>query len=192
LAHTDLETAKAEARKQAMAQRAALNSSERAEAAKAAAEHFFQKVDLTEGQLVAAYWPIRDEIDAKPLLTRLMDSGQPVCLPVVMGRDEPLIFRLWEQDTPLYEAGFGTLVPAESAPVVTPEFMIIPLLGFDKTGTRLGYGRGHYDRTIATMEKKPVLVGYAFSAQELETIPREPHDVPLDYLITETGVRLFY
>lgn len=192
MAHTDLETAKAEARKQAMAQRAALNSSERAEAAKAAAEHFFQKVDLTENQMVAAYWPIRDEIDAKPLLTRLMDSGQPVCLPVVMGEGKPLVFRQWEADAPLYEAGFGTLVPAETAPVVTPDLMIIPLLGFDKTGTRLGYGRGYYDRSIAAMKEKPVLVGYAFSAQELDAIPREPHDVPLDYLITEAGVRLFY
>jgi 5-formyltetrahydrofolate cyclo-ligase len=99
---------------------------------------------------------------------------------------------MWEAGAPLYDAGFGTLAPAESAPVAVPELIIIPLLGFDKTGTRLGYGRGYYDRTLAAMDKKPTLVGYAFAAQELDEIPRAAHDVPLDYLVTEAGVRLFY
>ncbi len=69
--------------------------------------------------------------------------------------------------------------------------LVIPLLGFDKYGTRLGYGGGHYDRTIAMLDKKPLVIGYAFAAQELDEIPRAEHDVPLDMLVTESGVRMF-
>jgi 5-formyltetrahydrofolate cyclo-ligase len=108
-----------------------------------------------------------------------------------MGDAMPLQFRHWREGEPLYPGGFGTLVPDELASVLQPDLVIIPLLGFDKTGTRLGFGKGYYDRTIAVMDKRPTLVGYAFAAQELDSIPREPHDVPLDYLVTEAGVRQF-
>lgn len=187
----ELEEEKARLREQAFRQRAQVPQADRPGAAKAAADAFFNAVDLEPGQVVAAYWPIRDEIDSKPLLTRLMDSGQPVCLPVVTGDESALEMRLWEQGQPLYEAGFGTLAPLESAPLAVPNIVIIPLLAFDKTGTRLGYGKGYYDRTLAAMEDKPLVVGYAFAAQELDFIPRESHDVPLDLLITENGVTRF-
>ncbi len=186
-----IEEAKAALREQARQQRAALGSALRSEAVTQAAEHFFADVEIGEGQIVAAYWPIRDEIDCKPVLARLMDSFQPVCLPVITGDDTPLQFRRWALGAALYEAGFGTLAPPDDAPVVEPDVIIIPLLGFDRAGTRLGYGKGHYDRTIAVMHKKPVLIGYAFAAQELDSIPADDHDVPLDYLVTETGVTRF-
>jgi 5-formyltetrahydrofolate cyclo-ligase len=117
-----------------------------------------------------------------------MDSLQPVCLPVVVGDEQPLELRLWEQGTPLYEAGFGTLAPSELAPRVEPDVIIMPLLGFDRRGTRLGYGGGYYDRTLERLSKRPRLVGLAFAAQQLATVPREPHDVPLDIVVTEEGV----
>ena len=120
-----------------------------------------------------------------------MDAGQPVCLPVVLGDEQPLELRLWEQGAPLYEAGFGTLAPADSAPRVEPDVILMPLLGFDRHGTRLGYGGGYYDRTLAPLSKRPRLVGFAFAAQELDLIPREAHDVPLDAIVTEAGVRHF-
>lgn len=186
-----IEEAKAGLREQARLQRAALGSALRSEAVELAANHFFANVELGKDQIVAAYWPIRDEIDCKPVLVRLMDSFQPVCLPVIMGDDVPLQFRRWELGAALYEAGFGTLAPADDAPRVEPDVIIIPLLGFDRAGTRLGYGKGHYDRTIAALHKKPTLIGYAFSGQELDSIPADDHDVPLDYLVTETGVTRF-
>ena len=99
--------------------------------------------------------------------------------------------RLWEQGTPLYPSGFGTLAPSEIAPRVEPDVVVMPLLGFDKRGTRLGYGGGYYDRTLARMKKKPKLIGYAFAAQELPEIPRQPHDLPLDAVATERGIRWF-
>jgi len=99
--------------------------------------------------------------------------------------------RLWEQGTPLYEAGFGTLAPSELAPQVEPDVILMPLLGFDARGTRRGYGGGYYDRTLEKLSKRPRLVGVAFAAQELDHIPREAHDVPLDVIVTEQGARTF-
>ena len=191
---TDLEIdlAKENLRDVARTQRAALGSAARAAHAKTAAQFFADEIAIPADVAVAAYWPIRDEIDSKPVLIYLMDIlRQIVALPVVVGDEQPLVFRQWESDAPLFEAGFGALAPGETSPVVVPDLIIIPLLAFDKHGTRLGYGRGYYDRTIAQMAKKPITVGYAFSAQELDEIPRGAYDQPLDYLVTENGVRRF-
>jgi 5-formyltetrahydrofolate cyclo-ligase len=187
----DIEEAKAALRSRARAQRTAIPAAARATAATAATSHFLDRIPLAPTDVVAAYWPIREELDCRPLLTRLMDALQPVCLPVVLGEGEPLDMRLWEQGTALYPSGFGTLAPAETAPRVEPDVVLVPLLGFDKAGTRLGYGGGYYDRTFARMRKPTRLVGFAFAAQELPAIPRAPHDRPLDAVVTETGVRHF-
>jgi len=186
-----IEEAKAALRIQARAARASLDHEERAEAAKAAARHFFDGIALQASDVVAAYWRIRDELDCQPILVKLMDSNQTVVLPVVLGPEQPLDLRVWEQGASLYESGFGTLAPSELAPKAEPDIVIMPLLGFDDRGTRLGYGGGYYDRTLASMTKKPKLVGLAFAAQELDRIPREKHDVPLDAIVTEAGVRYF-
>ena len=186
-----IEEAKAALRIRARAARASLDHEERAEAARAAARHFFDGIALSASDVVAAYWRIRDELDCQPILVKLMDSNQTVVLPVVLGPEQPLDLRVWEQGASLYESGFGTLAPSELAPKAEPDIVIMPLLGFDGRGTRLGYGGGYYDRTLAAMTKKPRLVGLAFAAQELDRIPREPHDVPLDAVITEAGVRHF-
>jgi 5-formyltetrahydrofolate cyclo-ligase len=186
-----IEEAKAQLRSRAHALRAALAQDEREEASRAAAEHFFSGVVLDPGAVVAAYWPIRDEVDCQPILIRLMDSLQPVCLPVVLGDSEPLQLRLWEQGTPLYPAGYGTLAPDEQSPLVEPDVILMPLLAIDRRGTRLGYGGGYYDRTLAQMGKQARLVGLAFAAQEIDEIPREVHDIPLDAVVTENGVVTF-
>lgn len=186
-----IEQTKAAMRNKAHAQRAAVFPGIRAEASKAAAAHFFQGVTLGAGEMVAAYWPIRDELDVKPVLTRLMDEGQPVCLPVVVGDGQPLELRRWEQGAALYPSGFGTLAPDELAAVVEPDVILMPLLGFDRYGTRLGYGGGYYDRTLGRISKRPRLIGFAFAHQEFDRIPREQHDVPLDAVVTENGVTRF-
>ena len=187
----NIEEAKAGLRATAHKKRAAIYSNLRTDAAKAAAEHFWAGVTFAPGEVVAVYWPIRDELDCKPVLTRLVDAGQPVCLPVVLGDGLPLELRLWEEGTPLFPSGFGTLAPAETAPVVEPDTIVMPLLGFDKHGTRLGYGGGYYDRTLAMLSKTPRLIGYAFANQELDHVPRDSHDVPLDAVVTEAGYRSF-
>ncbi|MEO6394958.1 MAG: 5-formyltetrahydrofolate cyclo-ligase [Devosia sp.] len=191
MADPRIEDEKAALRIKAQAARAAILNSTRAGAAKAAADHFFSGIVLAPGEIVSGYWRIKDEMDCQPILIRLMDTLQPVCLPVVIGDDEPLELRLWEQGASLYEAGFGTLAPAELAPQVEPDLIVMPLLGFDARGTRLGYGGGYYDRTLARLSKKPRLVGLAFAAQEIAEIPRDAHDIPLDAIVTEKGVRHF-
>ncbi|MCW5723233.1 MAG: 5-formyltetrahydrofolate cyclo-ligase [Devosia sp.] len=178
-------------RRQAHAVRAALSPQSRAEGAQAVAAHFFENIAFGPEDVIAGYWRIRDELDCQPILIRLMDGGQKVVLPVVAGPDAPLDLRLWEADAPLYEAGFGTLAPSDLAPRAAPDLILVPLLGFDARGTRLGYGGGYYDRTIAALAKKPLLVGLAFAAQEVPEVPRETHDVPLDAVVTEEGVRFF-
>jgi 5-formyltetrahydrofolate cyclo-ligase len=186
-----IEQTKAALRLRGHAARAALDHEERAEAARAVAGHFFEHIALDPGQVVAAYWRIRDELDCEPILVRLIDSNQTVVLPVVLGPEQPLELRVWEPGAALYEAGFGTLAPSDLAPRAEPDLILMPLLGFDKAGTRLGYGGGYYDRTLATMKKKPKLVGLAFAAQEFDHIPRDGHDVPLDAIVTEAGMRQF-
>jgi 5-formyltetrahydrofolate cyclo-ligase len=191
MAEEQIEAVKAALRIRARTQRANFLKSAHPESAAAAARHFFSAVALEPGIVVAAYWPIRDELDCRPVLTQLMDSGQPVCLPVVLGDEQPLELRLWEQGAPLYPSGFGTLAPPDDAPLAVPDVILMPLLGYDRAGTRLGYGGGYYDRTLASMPNLPKLVGFAFAAQELDFIPREAHDVPLDIVITEQGVLQF-
>lgn len=191
MAEDDIEEEKRALRVRALSQRAAFLTSRAADVASAAAAHFFAAVSLAPREVVALYWPIRDELDCRPVLARLMDDGQPVCLPVVVGDEQPLELRLWEPGVPLYPAGFGTLAPPDDAPRVEPDVVIMPLLGFDDRGTRLGYGGGYYDRTLSALDKQPRLIGYAFAAQELDHIPRAPHDVPLDLVVTEEGVRQF-
>lgn len=176
---------------QALAQRSAMGIDQREAACAEAARHFFANIALRPTEIVAAYWPIRDEVDCRPVLTRLMDGEQPVCLPVVKGGEGVLSMHVWEPGTPLYPSGFGTLAPLETTPQVEPDLVLVPLLGFDAKGTRLGYGKGYYDRTLARLSKRPRLIGFGFSAQELGLIPRAAHDVPLDGVVTESGFRRF-
>src|SRR5215217_1379966 len=183
-----IEGVKSGLRKQALARRAALDDDFRAEAARSVSFHFFDKIAFSPEDGIAGYWSIRDELDCQPILVKLVDGGQTVILPVVTGANEPLEMRVWSLDTPLYEAGFGTLAPSDLAPRLDPDVILVPLLGFDAAGTRLGYGGGYYDRTLAVMQKRPMLIGLAFAAQRFDHIPRAEHDVPLDAVVTEEGV----
>lgn len=186
-----IDQAKVALRRDAHAARAALSAAYRAEAAERLAEIALAGLALSSHRTVAGYWPIRDELDCRPLLRKLRASGLGVALPVVRGREEPLDFRLWTAEVALVPAGFGTLAPPLDAPAAVPDLVLLPLLGFDDSGTRLGYGGGFYDRTLAALPVRPRLVGLAFAAQHLAAIPRDQHDIPLDAVVTEDGVRMF-
>ncbi|MFN4102692.1 MAG: 5-formyltetrahydrofolate cyclo-ligase, partial [Pararhodobacter sp.] len=124
------------------------------------------------GAVLAGYWPMRDEAD--PRVGMAAHAG-PLCLPVVTGKGQPLLFRRWQGE--VLEAGsWGTSHPPDSAPVLTPSVLIVPLAGFDRQGNRLGYGGGFYDRTLQMLrETGPVhAIGLAFACQELPAIPSEP------------------
>lgn len=186
-----IDAAKAALRRRAHAARGALSDGERAEAAMAVARHFHDQIALEPPAVVAGYWRIRDELDCGPILRHLQARRQMVVLPVVMGPEAPLEWRVWQPDAVLVDGGFGTSAPPDDAPRAEPDVILLPLVGFDAKGTRLGYGGGYYDRTVAGLARKPRLIGLAFAAQELDDIPRGVHDVPLDAVITEAGVRHF-
>ncbi|WP_346911659.1 5-formyltetrahydrofolate cyclo-ligase [uncultured Roseibium sp.] len=185
-----LAAAKDVLRKQALARRAAMDPTQRIEASLALVDAV-DSLPVPEGAVVSGFWPIRDEIDPRPLLDRLRASGHRLCLPVV---SEPhLIFRELTRETVLVPAGFGTTVPDAASPELRPDVLLMPLAAFDRAGNRIGYGKGHYDTAIAALEKNgPVIcIGLAFQTQEVDHVPAEPHDKPLDGILTENGYRSF-
>lgn len=141
---------------------------------------------LPDGAMVAGYLPMGDEIDVLPTLAALRASGHGIAMPVVVARSEPLQFRQWRPDDPLTDGPLGTKHPCESAPVVVPDVLIVPLLGYDRRGYRLGYGGGFYDRTIATLRSagEIIAVGVGFAGQEVAQIPRGPQDEAMDWIVT--------
>lgn len=142
------------------------------------------------GTIVAAYWPLRGEADPRPLARALQAAGASLALPVVEG--QTMRFRAWGGgDHDLAPAGFGTFGPGPSAPWVEPTLLLMPLLGFDAAGQRLGWGQGYYDRYLAARaaaNTRPFGCGIAFACQQVAAIPSEPHDVRLDAVLTEQGL----
>jgi 5-formyltetrahydrofolate cyclo-ligase len=151
-------------------------------------------IDLLEGHfpelrggLIGFYWPIRGEIGLHALIRRLVEQGAGVALPAVVQKGAPLEFRAWRPGARL-ERGFWNIpVPAERR-LVRPTVLLVPLVGFDAQGYRLGYGGGYYDRTLAAMAPRPRAIGIGYELGRLETIHPQPHDIPMDAIVTEAGV----
>jgi 5-formyltetrahydrofolate cyclo-ligase len=139
---------------------------------------------------IAGYWPIRTEIDIRPLLSALAENGRDTVLPVMAGRGESLIFRRWRPGTALDAGRFGTAHPPAAASAIEPDVLLVPLLAFDRRHRRLGYGAGFYDRTLASLRrrKRVLAIGVAFAAQEVQEVPADGWDEPLDLVLTERGV----
>jgi 5-formyltetrahydrofolate cyclo-ligase len=135
---------------------------------------------------VAAFWPLGDELDTRPLLQALHARGHAVLLPVTPPRGQALVFRRWAPDAAMETGRFGTQHPAAPA-VETPEALLVPLLAFDARGHRLGYGAGYYDRTLAGLPGARA-VGLAYAAQQVPEVPVGPDDVALGAVATERGL----
>lgn len=158
---------------------------------------------LRPGALVAATWPLPGEIDLRGLCADLHADGYGVLLPETLPRGHALRFRRWHPGTPMHPGRFGTHYP--DGPVARPDFVFVPLLGFDRRGFRLGYGGGYYDRTLAELgvgtwdgsgaepagPREAVsrgavpAAGYGLAAQEVPAVPVGPHDIPLPVIVTE-------
>src|SRR6266403_2357526 len=182
-----LETQKATLRATALAARDALGNERRAAAAQSIARRGLP-FEIAPGAVVAGYSPIRSEIDPLPLMRKLAVPGVRLALPAIVTGDRPLIFRAWSPGDRLQRGRLGILEPSADAEEVIPDIVLVPLAAFDRSGHRIGYGAGHYDRTLARLRdsKKIIAIGLAFAVQEIETIPALPHDVALDYVLTET------
>lgn len=141
--------------------------------------------ELNDITPVGAYWPIRSEVDPRPLMEALIARGQDVALSQIL--HPHLSWRLWLPGDVLIKGGFGVREPGPDAPEVFPKALIVPLVAFDRRGGRIGYGKGHFDRAIAALEAQhPILtIGLAYAVQEIDEVPVESHDRLLDVIITE-------
>lgn len=178
-------------REEALGRRDALGPEVRIEAALAIAELFPFDHVVVAGKIVSGFLPIQSEIDVRPLMDRLRVAGARLALPAFDTRTTPMTFRLLERGAPLVPMGFGTYGPGLDAPEVEPDILLTPLSAFDRTFHRIGYGKGHYDKALARLDKtgSRLAIGVAFSTQEVEVVPAEPHDRRLDAILTETGFR---
>jgi 5-formyltetrahydrofolate cyclo-ligase len=175
-------------RREAFARRDALDKEFRRAACRTIAERALALPELEGIQPVGGYWPIRSEVDPRPLMRRLLKRGQDVALSQIL--HPRLSWRLWRPGDILIKGGFGVREPGPDAPECFPKALLVPLAAFDRACHRVGYGKGHFDRSIAGLSQMhPLLtVGLAYCVQEIERVPDEEHDRVLDLVVTEAEV----
>jgi 5-formyltetrahydrofolate cyclo-ligase len=180
---------KADLRAAALAKRDALSDEQRVAAAQALATRRLP-FEILAGTIVSGYSPIRNEIDPVPWMRKLAEAGAKLALPAVMARGKSLAFRAWAPDDRLMMGPLGILEPSPAAAELVPDIMLVPLAAFDAAGHRIGYGAGHYDYTLAHLRKMKAItaIGVAFAVQQIKAVPALPHDVALDYVLTEKKV----
>lgn len=139
------------------------------------------------GTIFGVYWPFKAEYAIRPLIRELHKRGGCPALPCVAVPKQPLEFRRWHPGVEMVRGVYDISVPKGTA-VVTPEVLVIPLVGFDAAGFRLGYGGGYYDRTIASFRHRPLLIGVGYELSRLDTIYPQPHDIPMNHVVTEAGI----
>jgi 5-formyltetrahydrofolate cyclo-ligase len=155
----------------------------------AAVERYVREIlGRMKPQTIGFYLPFKHEIDARPLVRNLLDQGWSAALPAVIDKKGPLEFRAWRPGMLMTPGVYDIPIPAERK-VVAPSVLLVPLVGFDAANYRLGYGGGYYDRTLAAMLPRPSTIGVGFELSRLETVFPQPHDVPLDVIVTEAGVK---
>ena len=136
---------------------------------------------------VGFYWSYRGEYDPQPAMSALQTRGAVLALPEIEGKERPLCFYRWWKEAPM-KIGAYNIPVTDNTERVTVNAIIVPMLGFDTKGYRLGYGAGYYDRTISGMNPRPLLIGVAFEILRLEDIYPRPHDVAMDFIVTEAGI----
>ncbi len=144
-------------------------------------------LEAANDRLVGFYWPFKGEFDVRPLVRILHSKGMRFALPMVAEKAQPLAFREWWPGIPMFHGVWNIPFPAQGEPV-SPEVLLVPLVGFDKLGYRLGYGGGYYDRTLATFRVKPQTVGIGYEVSKIPTIHPQPHDIAMDLILTEHGL----
>lgn len=184
----DLNTLKKAARDAAFARRKSAHSETRSALGLA---HLIGVLNEQKGKSIAGYMPIRTEINPVPAMAA-MAAWSEISVPYIQGKNMALKFAKWRPDSEMVDGPFGAQVPAELE-FTAPEVLIVPLVGFDETGGRLGYGGGFYDRSLEGLRAaRPTLaIGYAYAAQKADRLPLEATDQPLDMIVTDEGVIRF-
>lgn len=174
------------------AARDGLSVAERGAIAEALAGHLDavlrHRFDGARGLVFSGYWPIKGEPDLRPLMARLHDAGVTIALPVVEVKAAPLAFRRWTPQTRMVRGDWNIPVPPPEAERLVPDIALAPVIGWTAECYRLGYGGGYFDRTLAALDPRPVTVGIGLGMAQLETIYPQPHDIALDFIVTEAGV----
>jgi len=178
---SDLDALKRAARERAKAARTGCDPALGADLAR----HVLADFPPPTGAVVAGFWPMGDEIDIRPLLVALHGRGHRVVLPVTPRIGNPLTFRQWWPGQAMQAERFGTMRPTGEE--LVPDFLLVPLLAFDRAGRRLGYGGGFYDRTLPGLAGA-VAMGCAYATQEVDEVPAGPYDFLLNAVATEHGV----
>jgi 5,10-methenyltetrahydrofolate synthetase len=175
-------------RRRLLARREALPLAGRREADERIAALLLEGFPLLAGLVVGFYWPIRGEVDPRVAVLRLRERGARAALPVVVLKKAPLQFREWWPGCVTEPGVFDLPVPVEGA-VVVPDAVLVPPIGFCRLGFRLGYGGGYFDRTLAALSPRPIAIALAREASRIDTIHPQPHDIPMDFVVTEGGIR---
>jgi 5-formyltetrahydrofolate cyclo-ligase len=184
---------KTDLRRRSLARRDLVTPHEAHEAAAAVARRGIALVEQLAAEagfqtpIISVYWPIRSELNTRPLIEALAARGYRVTLPVMHKVRHPLVFRDFTPGDDLVKGPYGLSEPAEDRTARDPDILFSPLAAFDRRGFRLGYGGGIYDATLSQLRAKKAVtaIGVAYSCQEVDRVPIEPHDQRLDFLMTE-------
>ena len=140
-----------------------------------------------QGRTVGFYWPMKGEFDPRIAMHRLRETGSLTALPVVVQKAAPLEYREWRPGVETQPGVFGLPIP-QGTQIVIPDAVLMPPVGFDAMGYRLGYGGGYFDRTLASITPQPLKIGVGRETSRIETIQPQPHDIAMDFVLTEKGV----
>jgi 5,10-methenyltetrahydrofolate synthetase len=138
------------------------------------------------GRIISGYWPIKGEPNLMPWMEGLEARGGVCCLPVVVQPNTPLVFKPWRRGMRMIPGIWNIPTPVEGT-IVVPEVVLAPVLGFDEACYRLGNGGGYFDRTLAILRPRPLVIGVGYARLAIRTIYPQPHDVAMDVVVTETG-----
>ncbi|MES0135995.1 5-formyltetrahydrofolate cyclo-ligase [Mesorhizobium sp. M0016] len=181
---TDVRRWRKAERERLIAARLAVSADARVAMSRAIAEGLDATMGDIAGRMVSLYWPFRGEPDLRPWMPSINERGGRTALPIVIEKGQPLIFRAYVPGDRLEKGVWNIPIPAEGDPVL-PDIVISPIVGIDPRNYRLGYGGGFFDRTLAAMPFKPLVIGVGYELQRIPTIYPQPHDIPMDQLVTE-------
>lgn len=174
-------------RKRLIEERKCLSSVNRENLSRSIALNLDDVLDEVTRKVISLYWPFLGEPDLRGWMSAAATRGATCSLPVVVGKNHPLVFRTWRFGEPLERGVWNIPVPSPGKEV-RPDIVITPVVGFDADGFRLGYGSGFFDRTLALLQPSPLVVGVGFELQKIETIHPLHHDIPMDYIVTDVAV----
>lgn len=174
-------------REELLVHRTALEVEARHELAERARAQLAQAVDLTAYRVLGFCWAIKGEIDVRRIAEQHLAAGGEVAIPVIVQKGAPVEFWRWHPGSPMQTGVWNIPIPKERD-VVELDAVLVPLVGFDLEGYRLGYGGGYFDRTLAAAARRPVAIGLGYSYSALPTIYPQAHDIPMDMIVTDETV----